>query len=166
MGMTDRAVFALAREGDWDAAINHAIKKIKASHTAIEIASWLIEAGLSNRPIHTEADRVGQCLNPDKRQFFKLQEWWVIQARSGIKDLFQLECMFYGVSIPPELQAEERDRMLQAQETELENMLMRVKAVRQSLHVRDGRAVFGLPNFRSSVVRGPQPAVGNNWPSN
>lgn len=150
--MSDKACLALAREGDWTAAINRAIQRIKDAHSAVEIAAWLIEAGVSTRPLETEIDRVGQCLNSGKRQFFKLQEWWVIQLRSGIKDLFQLECMFYGVSVPPELEAEERDRLLAAQQSEIENMLTRIKTIRQANNPRVGRHMLGLPHFQALTI--------------
>lgn len=149
MSMSENVIFALAREGDWDAAVNRAIARIKQHFSAVVIASWLIDAGLSRRRLETEVDRVGQCLNSDKPQFFKLQEWWVIQQRSGMKDLFQLECMFYGVSVPPELQMEEKDRLLAAQEAELENMLARVRTLRQDSRLREGRQLFGIPQFQS-----------------
>lgn len=144
----EKACFALAREGDWTAAIERAIQKIKETHSAVEIASWLIEAGLSNRSLETEVDRVGQCLNPRKPQFFKLQEWWVIQYRSGLRDLFQLECMFYGYQLPQSMQAEERDRVLAQQQREVEGVLERIKALRyvQEGH-RSGRQFFGVPHF-------------------
>ncbi|MCG8381817.1 MAG: hypothetical protein MJA28_06310 [Gammaproteobacteria bacterium] len=147
--MKDSACFALAREGDWDAAINQAVKRVKDNFNAIEIASWLIDAGLSHRELSTEIDRVGQCLNPNKKQFFKLQEFWVIQQRSGMKDLFLLECMFLGLSDPPEIHQEEQRRVLEAQERELQGMLSRVQAMKDQVNNRPGRQLFGMPRFHS-----------------
>lgn len=146
--MNSSVCFALAEEGDWEGAIEQALTHIKKSHSALEIAGWLIEAGLSTRDVTAEATRVGHCLNRDKKQFFKLPEFWVIQQRSGLKELFQLECIFLGASIPAEITSEDRMRILKAQEDEVLGILNRIRTLQSQCGSRVGRQFFSLPRFK------------------
>lgn len=121
----------LALAGDWQAAQSAVLAELKQRFVPAQIAEWLADAGLAgSRDVAAQIQYVLGCLNIHRREFFKTTEWWVIQKASGFKDMFELECLYYGYSLPPELAAEnqaayllQRKRALAAELAEIDMRL-------------------------------------------
>lgn len=118
----------LALDGDWDSAVELALRKIRDAATPVQIADWLMQAGMTgNKSLEMVIRGVSNCLNPNNREFFKLTEWWVIQKRSGIPLMFELECMFLGLEPHPQLKQRQHKEALKRKADALQAELRRIQ---------------------------------------